>query len=77
MVNRFPEIQTSVGTNVEGRDNMVIITIRNDECRKSLKDESFFTRLRLTYQMKIISFLQKKWANFWKSTSQKIFISLA
>ena len=43
--NRFPEIHTSVGTNVEGSDNMVIITIRNDiyeECRKSLKDESFF-----------------------------------
>lgn len=38
-------MQTSVGTNVEGNDNMVIITIRNDiyeECKKSLKDESFF-----------------------------------
>nr|XP_022303014.1 uncharacterized protein LOC111110716 isoform X2 [Crassostrea virginica] len=43
--SRFPEIQTSVGFNVEGNDNMVIITIRNDiyeECKKSLKDESFF-----------------------------------
>ncbi|XP_078329510.1 uncharacterized protein LOC111115061 [Crassostrea virginica] len=43
--SRFPEIQTSVGFNVEGNDNMAIITIRNDiyeECKKSLKDESFF-----------------------------------
>ncbi|XP_062607801.1 uncharacterized protein LOC134269609 isoform X1 [Saccostrea cucullata] len=43
--NRFLEMKASVGSGIEGSDNVMIITIRNDiheECCLSLKDDDFF-----------------------------------
>lgn len=48
--NRFLEMKALVGTAIEGNDNVIIITIRNDiheECCQSLKDDRFFREAKV------------------------------